>query len=213
MPVGNGRSYLLKQTLSTYDLLLSSGKYLCQSLFFNEVAGLQEGFKFYFAKAMRTFSLIQVSYKLAKQLQNSWKGAHFLMKIEARSMLFCIFVLSFFVNLFLKTTPKWLLNIKIQNILPQRSRIIYLPFSFFSTTRSSHQRCSMKKGVLKIFTKFTGKHLRQNLYIKKIVGLRPATLFKKRLQHSCLFPVNFTKFFRTPFSQNTPGRLLLYYCI
>ena len=26
-------------------------------------------------------------------------------------------------------------------------------------TRSSHQRCSMKKGVLRNFTKFTGKHL------------------------------------------------------
>ena len=31
---------------------------------------------------------------------------------------------------------------------------------------------------------------------------------KKRLQHRC-FPVNFTKFSRTPFSQNTFGRLFL----
>ena len=31
---------------------------------------------------------------------------------------------------------------------------------------------------------------------------RPATLLKKRLWHSC-FPVNFTKFLRTPFLQNT----------
>ena len=30
--------------------------------------------------------------------------------------------------------------------------------------RSSHQRCSMKKCVLKNFTKFTEKHLRQSLY-------------------------------------------------
>ena len=31
---------------------------------------------------------------------------------------------------------------------------------------------------------------------------------KKRLWHRC-FPVNFAKFLKTPFSQNTSGRLLL----
>ena len=30
--------------------------------------------------------------------------------------------------------------------------------------RSSHRRCSVKKGVLKNFTKFTGKHLCQSLF-------------------------------------------------
>ena len=38
--------------------------------------------------------------------------------------------------------------------------------------------------------------------------LRPATVLKKRLWRRC-FPVNFKKFLRTPFSQNTSGRLLL----
>ena len=38
--------------------------------------------------------------------------------------------------------------------------------------------------------------------------LRPATLSKKRLWHRC-FPVNFAKFLRTPFSQNSSVRLLL----
>ena len=33
--------------------------------------------------------------------------------------------------------------------------------------RNSHQRCFMKKGVLRNFTKFTGKHLCQNNFIKK----------------------------------------------
>ena len=36
----------------------------------------------------------------------------------------------------------------------------------------------------------------------------PATLLKKSLWHRC-FPVNFTKFLRTPFFQNMSGRLLL----
>ena len=43
----------------------------------------------------------------------------------------------------------------------------------------------MKKDVLRNFAKFTGKHWRR------------------------CFPVNFGKFLRTPFLQNTSGRLLL----
>ena len=34
--------------------------------------------------------------------------------------------------------------------------------------RSSHQRCSMKKTVLRNFTKFTGKHLCQCLFFNKV---------------------------------------------
>ena len=54
-----------------------------------------------------------------------------------------------------------------------------------SCNRSSRLRCSMKKGVLG----------------------RPTTLLKNRLWHRC-FPVNFAKFLRTPFWQNTSERLL-----
>ena len=54
--------------------------------------------------------------------------------------------------------------------------------------RISHQRCSMKD------------------------GLRPATLLKKRLRHRC-FSVNFAKFLRTPFLQNTSGRVLLCFMV
>ena len=39
--------------------------------------------------------------------------------------------------------------------------------------------------------------------------MRPTTLLKKRLWHRC-FPINFVKFLRTPFLQNTSGRLLLH---
>ena len=53
-------------------------------------------------------------------------------------------------------------------------------------------------GVLRHFAKLTGKNL----------CLRPATLLKKRLWCRC-FPVNFAKFLRTPFSQNTSGGPLL----
>ena len=71
-------------------------------------------------------------------------------------------------------------------------------FSIFLSRhlRSSHQRCSMKKCVLRNFAKFTRKHLCH------------ATLLKERLWHRC-FPVNFAKFLRTLVLQNTSGRPLL----
>ena len=74
--------------------------------------------------------------------------------------------------------------------------------------RSSRPEVFCKKSVLKNFTKFTGKHLCQRLFFNKVAGLRAATLLKKRHWQRC-FPVNFTKFIRTPFLQNTSGRLLL----
>ena len=42
--------------------------------------------------------------------------------------------------------------------------------------RSSHQRCSMKNGVLRNFTKFTEKHLCQSFFFNKVAGLSPVTL-------------------------------------
>ena len=42
-----------------------------------------------------------------------------------------------------------------------------------SASRNSHQRCSMKKSVLRNFTKFAGKHLCQSLFFNKVGGLRP----------------------------------------
>ena len=69
--------------------------------------------------------------------------------------------------------------------------------NIFSINRSSHQSCSIKNGVHRNFTKFTGKHLCQSLFFNKVTGLR-------------CFPVNFVKFLGTPFLQNTSGRLLLY---
>ena len=66
------------------------------------------------------------------------------------------------------------------------------------TARSNRPDVFGKKGVLRNFAKFSGKHLCQSLVFNKFVGLRPTTLFKKRLWQRC-FPVNFGKFLRTPF--------------
>ena len=45
--------------------------------------------------------------------------------------------------------------------------------------RSSLPEVFNKKGVLRNFAKFTGKHLCQSLFFNKVAGLRPATLLKK----------------------------------
>ena len=37
--------------------------------------------------------------------------------------------------------------------------------------RSSHRRCSVRKGVLTNFAKFAGKHLCQSLFLNKVAGL------------------------------------------
>ena len=70
--------------------------------------------------------------------------------------------------------------------------------------KSSRPEVFCKKGIHRNSAKFTGKHLCQSLFFNKVAGLRPATLSKKRLWHRC-FPVNFAKFLRTPFLQNTSG--------
>ena len=94
------------------------------------------------------------------------------------------------------------LFIKQEKVKKKRKEIQYL------IHRSSHQKSSLKKGVLRNFTKFTGNHLCQGLFFNKVAGLRPANLLKKRLWHRCC-PVNFANFLRTPFLHNISGRLLL----
>ena len=62
--------------------------------------------------------------------------------------------------------------------------------------RSSHLEVFCRKGVLRNFEKFTGKHLCQSLLFIKIAGLRTGTLLKRRFCCRC-FSVNFSKFLKT----------------
>ena len=71
--------------------------------------------------------------------------------------------------------------------------------------RTSHRRCSVREDVLRNFAKFTGKHLCQGLFVS---GPKACNFIKKRLWHRYV-RVNFAKFLRTSFSQNTSGRLHL----
>ena len=71
-------------------------------------------------------------------------------------------------------------------------------WAMFTHRRSSHRRCSVRKGVLtRNFGKFTGKHLCQSLLFNKVAGVKPATLIK-RDSDTGFFSVNFAKFLRTP---------------
>ena len=67
--------------------------------------------------------------------------------------------------------------------------------------RSSHQRCSVKQGVLRNFAKFTGKHLCQGHFLNKVTGaihknFRAKILIRvihKRFHAKILIKVSFMK--------------------
>ena len=64
--------------------------------------------------------------------------------------------------------------------------------------RSSHQRCSIKKGAPNISQNSQENTCIRVSFFNKVAVLTPATLLKKRLWHMC-FPVNFAKSLGTPF--------------
>ena len=112
-------------------------------------------------------------------------------------------------DLLIANVCKVLQTTKIFLFLKQSERKVLLPsvpFTHKVMHRSSHQRCSVRKGLLRNLAKFTVKHLFQSLFLNKVADLRPVTLSKKILWNRC-FPVNFAKFLRTPFLQYTSGRL------
>ena len=70
----------------------------------------------------------------------------------------------------------FILNIRI-SLLWVALRVLFFYFS------SNHQMCSLMKGVLKNFAKFTGKHLCQSLFFNKVAGRESLThimLFQQR---------------------------------
>ena len=126
--------------------------------------------------------------------------------IYSQLILVYIFCNLFFFKLYFFKTISIYFNLILILVTRDFAIILYtLPYEVY---RSSHQRCSIITGVLRNFAKFTGKNLCPSLFFNKVAGLRPATLLKNRLWHRC-FPVNFAKFLRTTFLQNTSGRLLL----
>ena len=83
-------------------------------------------------------------------------------------------------------------------------------------TRSSHSEVSLRKGILKIYSKYTGEHpCRSVISIKLLVTLLKShfdmvasNFIEIALRHGCS-PVNLLHIFRTPFLRNTSELLLL----
>ena len=77
-------------------------------------------------------------------------------------------------------------------------------FSILTEIRSSHPEVFLGKGVLKIYSKFTGEHpCRSAISIKLFCNFIEITF-----RHGCS-PVNLQHIFRTPFLNDTSGTLLL----
>ena len=92
------------------------------------------------------------------------------------------------------------LALNSQNI--DYTKILDLFFSIYQN-RSSHRRCSGRKGILRNFEKLTGKHLRQSIFLNKVVGLL-ACIFIKNEALAQVLSCEFCKiskntcFYRTP---------------
>ena len=64
-------------------------------------------------------------------------------------------------------------------------------------------------GVIKKFSKSTGRHLRRRLF-NKVIGLYCATLLKEKTPIQ-VFSDEFCEILKTPFLENTSRQLLLFY--
>ena len=81
-------------------------------------------------------------------------------------------------------------------------QIIYIQISIH---RISHLEVFLVKGALKICSKFTGEHP-----CRSIISIKLLCIFiEMTLRHGCS-SVNLLHVFRTPFTKNTSGRLLLH---
>ena len=75
----------------------------------------------------------------------------------------------------------------------------------FTMSRSSRAEGFCKKGVLRNFTKFTGKYLCQSLFVNKVPGLRPkACNFIKKETLAQVFSCDFCKISKNTFFYRTP---------
>ena len=100
---------------------------------------------------------------------------------------------------------------KITNVLLLSSFLFLTSYKLFKCYLRDEKKQPpeefYKKGVLKNFAIFTGKHLCWGLFLIKLQTW-PAFLLKRRLQRRC-FHVSIAKFLRTPVLKNICERLIL----
>ena len=95
-------------------------------------------------------------------------------------------------------TNIWCFRSKQYSALAISSDRVLSWIRFYLRYSNSRPEVFCTKGVLRNFTKLTGKHLCQSLFFNKAAGFSPPTLLKKKLWHR-YFPVNFATFVRKPF--------------
>ena len=94
-----------------------------------------------------------------------------------------------FISLF---SCQWLIALFTRVLLRVTVYYYYVTYASEAAVKS----CSIKKAFLEI-----SQNSQENAYAR-------VSFLKKRLWHRC-FPVNFSKFLRTPFLRNTSGQLFL----
>ena len=110
------------------------------------------------------FSQIYFGNKYSSQDGKLW---HSLDKKSFQS--FCLTLLDVSANSFIEAPIKVCFNAFHWQRWTQYCTLIKL-------CRSSRLEVFYRKGVLRLFAKFTGKHLCLNFFFNKVPGLRPATL-------------------------------------
>ena len=129
---------------------------------------------------------------LQKKQQHYDDNVNFFIKFKTAIDICCCWWSSWVVCFcwFISTLCICLLNLYLsilRFLISNSSFLTVTSSSFFSRKyenvsepRSSHRRCSLRKGIVWNFAKFTRKHLCQSLFFDKVAGLRPATLLKKK---------------------------------
>ena len=102
-----------------------------------------------------------------------------------------------------KYTPLELKSVSRFCCLAHIMPLIYWSLSILP--ENSHPESFLRKGVLKIYSKFTGEHP-----CRSVISIRLLrNVIEITLRHGCS-PVNLLHIFRTPFTKNTSVWLLLY---
>ena len=109
--------------------------------------------------------------------------SHLLKKSVMENFIFCAVNIQF--NIFEPQGLYWtnvsafgltmalkIIGCELQVWLPKVPKFLFL-------FRSSYRRCSVKKGVPRSFTKFSGKHLCQSHFFNNVAGLRPELYLKR----------------------------------
>ena len=127
---------------------------------------------------------------------------NFLLKRDSNTGVFLWKICEIFKNIYFYRTPLvtapelWLIcNYSLDYLMLKQT-----------STRSSLPEVFLRKGILNIYSKFTGEHpWRSAISIKLLCNFIEITL-----RHGCS-PVIMLHIFRTPFLENTFGWLLLFY--